>query len=238
MDPRLPPLSSSARALFAKERALPAEDAALKQRVIERARAALEDRPSGILLKPADSAAITSRASRAPRTILLVAAAVAVAGLAAAGAGFYTAEKAPLPGVAQVVVAPHRPAVAPAPARPAPESAPPVSETPPAHPTSAAPAVEAPKSASASSYALELGLLEPARQSIARGDFGAALGAIAQHQREYPRGQLTEEREALRVRALWGMGKQGQAESAAGAFRKRYPRSGLLSWMKSAATPP
>jgi TolA-binding protein len=99
-------------------------------------------------------------------------------------------------------------------------------------------AAESPKPSSASTYAVELGLLEPARQSIARGDFGGALGAIAQHQREFPRGQLTEEREALRVRALWGMGQHSQAESAANAFRKRYPRSGLLSWMKPAATTP
>jgi hypothetical protein len=99
-----------------------------------------------------------------------------------------------------------------------------------------APAEGGPPS-SVQQYAVELGLLEPARSSIGRGDYGGALGAIARHQREYPRGQLAQEREALRVRALWGMGQRSQAESAAVSFRKRYPRSVLLSWMKEPAKP-
>jgi outer membrane protein assembly factor BamD (BamD/ComL family) len=84
-------------------------------------------------------------------------------------------------------------------------------------------------------YAVELSVLDPARRSIALGDYAGAMGAIARHQREYPRGQLAEEREALRVRALWGTGQKASAESAAAVFRKRYPRSGLLSWMKEPA---
>jgi outer membrane protein assembly factor BamD (BamD/ComL family) len=87
-------------------------------------------------------------------------------------------------------------------------------------------------------YTIELGLLEPARKSIAHGDYAGAMSAIARHQREYPRGQLAEEREALRVRALWGTGQKVSAENAATAFRKRYPRSVLLSWMKEPASPP
>jgi hypothetical protein len=81
-------------------------------------------------------------------------------------------------------------------------------------------------------YAIELRLLEPARSSIARRDYAGALGSIARHRREYPNGQLGEERDALRVRALWGLGQRSAAEAAAADFRRRYPRSALLSWMK------
>src|SRR5688572_21912173 len=86
----LPPLSTLASELLAKERARGPEDAALKQRVLARAREALhEDRPSGIALSGAERLAWPAARRRAPRAALLVAAAVAVAGLAAAGAGFY-----------------------------------------------------------------------------------------------------------------------------------------------------
>jgi hypothetical protein len=239
----LPQLSSEAQALLAKERALPVEDEALRQRVLERARTALEaDRPSGVSLRLAggSDAAHAGRA-RLRRTVLLMAAAVAVAGLAAAGAGIFENRKPEAPSVQGA--APASPGsvvrVAPKPVVAIAAEPPPNTDAPPAepHPAPAAP-TESSRAPNASSYALELQLLEPARSSIARGDFGGALSAIQRHQREYPHGQLAEEREALRVRALWGSGQKAAAESAAAVFRKRYPRSGLLSWMKGAVTPP
>jgi TolA-binding protein len=86
-------------------------------------------------------------------------------------------------------------------------------------------------------YALEVNLLEPARSSVVRGQYDVALAAIARHQREFPNGQLAEEREALRVRALWGQGQKPAAAAAAASFRNRYPRSLLLSWMKAQPGP-
>jgi hypothetical protein len=77
-------------------------------------------------------------------------------------------------------------------------------------------------------YALELRVLQPARQAVAQRDFGRALGAIADHQRRFPAGKLTEEREALRVKALLGLGRTAEAERAGAAFRARFPRSALL----------
>jgi hypothetical protein len=243
MDPRLPPLSSATRALLAQERVLPVTDQALRQRLLARARAALEDRPSGIGLRGASEAARRTR-SRASRTVLLVAAAVAIAGLAAAGARIYGFSEAPAASLQATVLPPTPPQVrvAERPALPQPASSPATSEDgtlalEPRRTAMPAPAEPA-RPPSASIYALELGLLEPARSSIARSDFAGALAAIARHQREYPRGQLAEEREALRVRALWGMGARTDAERAAALFRKRYPHSGLLSWMKTVATAP
>jgi hypothetical protein len=234
----LPPLSETARELLADERQRPPESEALKERVLERARDAMApDRPSGVALRRAGSSFPAAR--RAPRTVLLIAAALGIASLAAAGAGIYrlTVRNQELaPASSQIVVVPpkappEKPVAPPAPVTPEP---PPAQVTTPEPARPPAPAESAHVS-SVQQYAVELGVLEPARSSIARGDYAGAMAAIARHQREYPRGQLAEEREALRVRALWGMGQKSSAESAAAAFRKRYPRSVLLSWMKEPA---
>lgn len=79
------------------------------------------------------------------------------------------------------------------------------------------------------SYPQELALLQPARAGIARGDFAAALSAVSEHSRRFPSGLLGEERDALRVRALFGLHRVDEARRAAAAFRGRYPRSVLLS---------
>jgi hypothetical protein len=78
------------------------------------------------------------------------------------------------------------------------------------------------------SYTKELRVLQPAREAVARQDFNSALSAIAEHQRMFPSGRLTEEREALRVKALLGVGRTAEAQRAGAAFRARFPRSALL----------
>jgi hypothetical protein len=77
-------------------------------------------------------------------------------------------------------------------------------------------------------YVIELALLQPAYHAVARRDFTSALAAIAEHQHRFASGQLAEEREALRVKALLGLGRRAEAQSAALAFRERFPRSVLL----------
>jgi hypothetical protein len=74
----------------------------------------------------------------------------------------------------------------------------------------------------------ELRLLRQARVAVARGDFAAALSPIAEHSRRFKNGRLAEEREALRVKALAGLGRMEEARHAAVAFRARFPRSVLL----------
>ncbi|HXK16238.1 MAG TPA: outer membrane protein assembly factor BamD [Polyangiaceae bacterium] len=96
----------------------------------------------------------------------------------------------------------------------------------------AAPPADSSRSA-ARQFASEVELLEPARTAIARGDYATALVLLTKHRREFPNGQLAQEREALRVRALWGQGQLPAARAAAKAFSKRYPGSALLSWMKA-----
>lgn len=236
MSRQLPPLSETARRLLAEERQRSPEDEALKQRVLARASEALaSDRPSGVALRHVGS----SRPERlVPRAVLLIAAGLGVAGLAAAGAGLYglgAAAESPTLMVAPLVP-PKKPSAKPiasaGPARVAPE---PHADALALEPQRAAPPAKSAQAASVQQYAVELGVLEPARSSVARGDYAGAMAAIARHQREYPRGQLVEEREALRVRALWGTGQKASAERAAAVFRKRYPRSVLLSWLKEPA---
>jgi len=61
------------------------------------------------------------------------------------------------------------------------------------------------------------------------GDFAGALAAVGEHAHRYPSGSLVEEREALRVRSLAGLGQSAEAQRAASAFHARFPRSVLLS---------
>lgn len=83
----------------------------------------------------------------------------------------------------------------------------------------------------------ELRLLRQARDAVARDDFAAALSPIAQHAREFPTGRLAEEREALRVKALVGLGRFSEARRAADGFEARFPRSVLLPAIQRMAAP-
>ncbi len=78
------------------------------------------------------------------------------------------------------------------------------------------------------SYAIELGILQRAQAAFGAGDFSNALLLVNDHARRFPNGRLTEEREALRVRALSGAGREKESAKAASAFRARFPRSPML----------
>lgn len=74
----------------------------------------------------------------------------------------------------------------------------------------------------------ELHLLERAQQSAAHGDYAAVLVATGDHERRFPAGRLCEEREALRLRALIGLGRDRDARLAASGFRRAFPHSVFL----------
>jgi hypothetical protein len=65
--------------------------------------------------------------------------------------------------------------------------------------------------------------------AVARKDFASAIRLLEEHARRFGTGQLAEEREALRVRALAGLGRDTDARRAAADFEERFPRSPLLS---------
>lgn len=78
------------------------------------------------------------------------------------------------------------------------------------------------------SYAAELALLQRAQAAYADRNFATTLLLVGEHARRFPGGRLTEEREALRVKALLGGGREQEARKAAAAFANRFPRSALL----------
>jgi hypothetical protein len=74
----------------------------------------------------------------------------------------------------------------------------------------------------------EVRLLEEAWVALGRKDFAAAMVPLVDHARRFRNGQLTEEREALRVKALSGLGLRDEVRRAAADFEARFPRSPLL----------
>ena len=78
------------------------------------------------------------------------------------------------------------------------------------------------------SYAAELQLLNRSQAAFARGNLSGALVLLAEHARRFPRGRLAEEREAVRVRSLAGLGLTIEARRAATMFANRFPHSALL----------
>lgn len=207
------PLSPETRALLIHEREITPLPATVRARAVSRARAAL-----------------VAGVARADRSVAVAprprwAAAAAVIGILSVGVGAaayqFRAYLAPVPANDRSAAAP----------RPAPPSIPPAAvvqaqveeEAPPSA------AVDKPVLSRADQARAELRLLRQARAAVAREDYAAALPTIAEHSHRFKDGRLSEEREALRVKALVGLGRTPEARHAAAAFRARFPRSVLLS---------
>jgi hypothetical protein len=160
----------------------------------------------------------------APRRGLRIAVAASIASIiGAAGAfaamGVRIREPIEPPAPAGAVTAPARRLEAPAL---------PISPPASAEPKSVARLPGSTRPAAAPSHAAELALLLRIQSAYAERDFSGALGLGAEHARRFPNGRLAEEREALRVRSLAGLGRTEEARRAAGAFARRFPRSVLL----------
>ena len=224
-DPRVHP---AMKALLESSRAVQPVSDAVRERVVERARAYVADAP----------AVLASRAApliSAPRSWPRIAAAAA-AFLALVAAGAVAALRGHVPLQQDVAPRPSSPAVTPPAAR-APAvrspSLPTVEEMAPAtEPPATEPLTSPPRPRE--SYAAELRLLRHANLAYARGDFPGALKALAEHSRRFPKGRLAEERDALRVRSLVGSGRTSEARRAADAFGRRFPRSVLLPRIEAA----
>jgi hypothetical protein len=205
----VPPLSPTLQALLAYERDVVPQPEIMSARAFVRARESLHEQ------------ALTTFASRRAPTSLrrLVFAAAAGFVLMAGAAAAYQMVRPP-----------------PTPQAPLPQlvrNARPVAETkwtPPSPEPVVAPPVSTKSSATGSRGASqeELRFLLRARQADARGDYAKVLNLLAQHQHQYPVGRLAEEREVLRVKALVGLGRRGQARQVAANFHREFPRSVLL----------
>jgi hypothetical protein len=201
--------------LFAVERELVPEPDGVRNRVIRRARASLpRTLPVESAKRPARPRRVRIGWAAAATVMLSVLCAVAFhAGYLAKSRSPAAPAPAPIPTHSVVVLTVP---VAP-PATPPPAAEPLPAKTKPARPEQSV----------ADVYAMELRVLQPAQRAVARKDFTSALVAIAEHQRRFPSGRLAEEREALRVKALLGLGRSEDAQRAGAGFRKRFPRSAL-----------
>jgi outer membrane protein assembly factor BamD (BamD/ComL family) len=77
-------------------------------------------------------------------------------------------------------------------------------------------------------------LLDRARSHLLHGHSAAALASIGEHARRFPRGALSEERDALRVEALVAAARYGEARASAARFHAAYPGSLLTPAVDSA----
>jgi hypothetical protein len=71
----------------------------------------------------------------------------------------------------------------------------------------------------------ERAVLDRGRVALARGDAARALSLVAEHESRFATGSLSEERDALRIRALASLGRAKEAKDRASVFRSRYPNS-------------
>ena len=79
--------------------------------------------------------------------------------------------------------------------------------------------------------------LERARTALQRNLGEEAWQALESHRREFPAGELVEEREALSVQAQLQRGHADEARAAALQFRARFPESVLLPGVEAAVGP-
>ncbi|TAK25089.1 MAG: hypothetical protein EPO40_23175 [Myxococcaceae bacterium] len=117
-----------------------------------------------------------------------------------------------------VVVAPLAPTAPPVVAAPSP----PVIAAPAPAPT--VPVAVAPRE-ERDDLPAELRWIERAQTALAANDPAAAQAALRGHARAFPRGHLSEEREALAVQVLCASGRADEARRAAAAFIARHPTS-------------
>lgn len=216
------PISAEMERLLAVEREIPPVPPALRARVVERARAAF----------------FATRALPRRRQSWLLAAAAVVVFAAASWAtirelGSDAAVNTPAPSsVPNAQRSPNAAEPSQTSAERAP--APPVSPAEPRASKKGVQEIMPRRASSAEARALELDILQRARKAVAGGQFEAALGAIAEHQRRFAGGVLREEREALRVKALAGLGNADEARKAARRFREQFPDSVLSPRLEEA----
>lgn len=86
----------------------------------------------------------------------------------------------------------------------------------------------------ANALAEELAILGAARASLRDAKHHEALAHASRHQARFPAGHLSEEREAIAIRALAALGRREEAHLRADAFRKAYPDSLLLPAVNAA----
>ena len=154
---------------------------------------------------------------------------VVVGAVGGVGAQRVLSAPPPAPTSVAVSVAPPQPSTPPpTPSDEAPSPPLPVVSSP--RPRGVATASTSAPRASNGDLEREQALIDVARAGLARSHPDVALDAIARHEAAYPHGQLSEERDGLRIVALLRSGHRDEARVRAGTFRTSYPKSAL--WPK------
>ncbi|MDB4942549.1 MAG: hypothetical protein JWP97_2083, partial [Labilithrix sp.] len=111
----------------------------------------------------------------------------------------------------------------------------------PATTTSAGSSPSAPTAATVSGsdgdLAAERALVDRARAALGRGQSKDALDALDAHAVRFPKGRLSEEREALAIDALARAGRRDEALARAARFRAAYPNSVFGAVVDAAVAP-
>jgi hypothetical protein len=109
-------------------------------------------------------------------------------------------------------------------------------------PSAGSPSARGPVAASASSTATssleaELARLREARSQLASGNAGGALATVSRYEREFPRGMLRPEAEAIAVDALVASGRTAEARARARRFVNAFGTSPQAERMRAIAGP-
>ncbi len=106
----------------------------------------------------------------------------------------------------------------------------------PSTPSLETPVAAAPPSAQAPRSTLvdERVLLDRARRQLASDEPAQALVFLEQHAQRFGRGELTEEREAMRINVLVQLGRKDEAKARGEAFAARFPNSIMGTSVRSA----
>jgi hypothetical protein len=99
----------------------------------------------------------------------------------------------------------------------------------------AGPKLAVKRPAAPSRLADERAEIETARAALTRARWDEAAAALDAHQRDFPRGQLAEERDSLRVAVFAQRGRGAEARAAAARFERAYPDSLFLASVRAAA---
>jgi hypothetical protein len=224
------------RALLERGKEVPRQPDAVRARVLDRARATAS---APLPLHTPDALPVT----RFPRHLVASAAAAAfaigvVGTVFALNGGWLGSNGTDRPVPPSAASSPSRTSSGAQPrsrdvtATPAPTVAPPAAE-PSAEPRSQVEPSHAQRPSTGQSYNAELELMRSAHTAYAAHEYASALVLAGEHARRFPKGVLSEEREALRIRCLMGSGRTSEARRSAAAFEKRFPRSVLLERLKA-----
>ncbi|MBX7115752.1 MAG: hypothetical protein K1X64_15595 [Myxococcaceae bacterium] len=227
MTEELEPLSDAVQAALTAERV---HTVAPNAELVGRLRASLDAAAMASAVAAPTAGAVAATAVGVPKAVLV--AAMVGTTVIAASAGWYAREKTLPPPRERIVEVEKIVRVeVPVPAAPTEVAAKPNRIERPA------PAVETPAQRSAQ-LSKENALLEMARSALIAQRPQDALSALDTHGKAFAKPLLTEEREALRIRALLQAGRKDEARAKFSQFETQWPHSIVSESLRSALSPP